>query len=282
MFVITKSKRPAAFNVGQLELTPDKAVDLLRRHSNAGLDILSRRPINADKHSAWILLARSYLEKTFGANSPHIASITNVGRYGGFALVAGEAWSDSHRADSLRTQIAKINSLIGILETECELLRNDIIKSGSKTRGRQIFLIHDHDHSALHETARFLGKLQQEVVILHVQQNQGKNIVENFEECANAGFAVVFLAAGGRGGIGAFAHDGLHPRARQNIIFGLGYFIGKLGRNRVCGLFEPDVEIPSDYAGVLCIEMDKKGAWHLHLARELKAAGLPVDMNNVF
>lgn len=117
---------------------------------------------------------------------------------------------------------------------------------------------------------------------MHVQPNQGKTIFESFEECANVGFAVVFLAADGKGGVKSSAHEGLNPRARQNVILGLGYFIGKLGRNRVCALFEPDVEIPSDYAGILCIEMDKKGAWHLQLARELKAAGLPVDMNNVF
>lgn len=55
--------------------------------------------------------------------------------------------------------------------------------------------------------------------------------------------------------------------------------LGRLGRNRVSGLYRPGVEIPSDYSGVLYQEFDEKGAWRLELARELKAAGLPVDMN---
>ena len=40
-------------------------------------------------------------------------------------------------------------------------------------------------------------------------------------------------------------------RARQNAILELGYFIGKIGRNRVCCLHKGDVELPSDIHGVL-------------------------------
>jgi len=39
------------------------------------------------------------------------------------------------------------------------------------------------------------------------------------------------------------------------------------------------VEIPSDYSGVLYVELTEGGGWRLELAKELKAAGLPVDMN---
>ena len=55
-----------------------------------------------------------------------------------------------------------------------------------------------------------------------------------------------------------------------------------VGRNNVCVLYTPGVELPSDYAGVLYLELDKLGAWHVQLAKEMKAAGLPVDMNDVF
>lgn len=243
---------------------------------------MSSRPINADKYSVWVLLAGNYLGKAFGSNSPNIASVMNIGRYGGFAIGTGEAWSDNHRAESLKTQIAKINVLIELLETECELQKNDVVESEPNVKGRQIFLIHGHDHPALRETTGFLGKLQQEVVVLPEKPDQGKTIVDKFEECANVGFAVILLTADDKGGVKSSAREGSQSRARKNAIFGLGYFIGKLGKNRVCALFEPDVEIPSDCADVLYIEMDKKGAWHLQLAKELKAAGLPVDMNDAF
>lgn len=93
------------------------------------------------------------------------------------------------------------------------------------------------------------------------------------------GYAIVLLTADDRGGTTSTPYENQKPRARQNVIFELGYFLGKLGRNRVCGLYVPGVEIPSDHTGVLYVELDDRGAWRLALAKEMKAAGLPIDMN---
>ncbi len=40
-------------------------------------------------------------------------------------------------------------------------------------------------------------------------------------------------------------------RDSQYVIFELGFFIGRLGRERVCCLYKQGVELPSDYSGVL-------------------------------
>ena len=71
------------------------------------------------------------------------------------------------------------------------------------------------------------------------------------------------------------------PRACQNVIFELGYFMGKLGRERVAALHKEGVELPSDIHGVVYVPMDDSEAWHLKLAKEMKAAGLPIDMNDL-
>ena len=63
------------------------------------------------------------------------------------------------------------------------------------------------------------------------------------------------------------------------MIFKFGYFIGRLGRNRVCALMEEGVEIPSDYSGVVYIRLDSTGIWKMLLVRELKAVGIDVDAN---
>jgi predicted nucleotide-binding protein len=63
------------------------------------------------------------------------------------------------------------------------------------------------------------------------------------------------------------------------VILELGYFIGRLGRGRVCALKVNSVEEPSDLHGVLYIPVDAAGAWILRLAKELKAAGVEIDMN---
>ena len=73
----------------------------------------------------------------------------------------------------------------------------------------------------------------------------------------------------------------LAPRARQNVILEFGYFLGKLGRSKVCGLYCEGVELPSDYDGVLYTKVDPEGAWQFKLVKELKAAGFDVDANRL-
>ena len=66
------------------------------------------------------------------------------------------------------------------------------------------------------------------------------------------------------------------------MIFEFGYFIGKLGRKRVCALVKGDVEKPSDYDGVLYIPLDDSDGWKMRLITELKTAGFNVDANRAF
>ena len=144
----------------------------------------------------------------------------------------------------------------------------------------EVFIVHGTDVGAKDAVARLLTKLGLEPVVLHEQPNQGRTIIEKFEEYAQVSFAVVLLTPddiGGRHG----QLDGLQPRARQNVIFELGFFLGKLGRRGTCALLKEAVEIPSDYDGVLYIPMDDHGAWQMKLVGELKGAGLDVDANRI-
>ena len=52
-----------------------------------------------------------------------------------------------------------------------------------------------------------------------------------------------------------------------------------LGRHKVCVLYRGDVEIPSDYAGVLFVALDDGGAWRFTVAREMKSIGMEIDLN---
>ena len=70
----------------------------------------------------------------------------------------------------------------------------------------------------------------------------------------------------------------LHPRARQNVVFELGFFIGASRPERVAALFKGDIERPSDFDGVVYISLDD-GNWRMGLSRELEAAGYPIDWN---
>ena len=97
--------------------------------------------------------------------------------------------------------------------------------------GYNIFLVHGHNDSLKESVARFLEKMDFKVTILHETPNHGLSIIEKFEKNSNVGFSVVLLTGDDKGGIASSKLEDMKLRGRQNVIFELGYFIGKLGRN---------------------------------------------------
>lgn len=143
---------------------------------------------------------------------------------------------------------------------------------------RRAFIVHGREQGPRDAIRNFLRDLDVEPVVLEDQPNQGRTIIEKFEASVDVGFAVIVLTPDD---IGAAKDekDEARPRARQNVLLELGFFIGLLGRARVAPLKIGDVEVPSDVDGIVYIDYDPGGAWKLRLAKELKAAGIEVDMN---
>ena len=92
----------------------------------------------------------------------------------------------------------------------------------TEVRGRRIFVVHGQDEAVLHETARLLEKLSQDFIILREQPNQGRTIIEKFEDYSDVGFAVVLLTNDDRGGRKDEGYETQRPPARQNVILELG------------------------------------------------------------
>jgi len=143
---------------------------------------------------------------------------------------------------------------------------------------RRIFVVHGRDAGPKEAVARFLERLGFKAIILHEQANEGMTIIEKVEKHSDVGFAVVLLTPDDEGNL---MGDPPRLRARQNVLLELGYFIGKLGRRHVCPLMVGQVEIPSDWHGVVNEAFDGGGAWRQTLARELQAAGHSIDWNAV-
>lgn len=148
----------------------------------------------------------------------------------------------------------------------------------SSNQSNRIFVVHGHDEGARESVARFVERLGLEAIILHEQANQGRTIIEKIEAHGDVGFAIVLLTPDDEG---CKKGELPEPRARQNVLLELGYFIGKLGRARVCALLRGTVSIPSDFSGVIWTVMDEANGWRQGLARELNAAGYAIDWSKV-
>ena len=145
---------------------------------------------------------------------------------------------------------------------------------------RKVFIVHGHDEGSREMVARYVQQLGFEPIILHEQASKGRTVIEKIDAHSDVGFAVVLLTpddVGARKG----EEDKLQARARQNVILELGYFLGKLERSRVCALKRGNVEVPSDFEGVVYVNFDDAGAWRTELGRELQAAGFEIDWNLV-
>ena len=142
---------------------------------------------------------------------------------------------------------------------------------------KRVFIAHGRDQGLKNGVVRFIEALGLEPVILHEQADQGQTVIEKLEREARVGFAVVLCTAddvvGGNRAIekGEENRDGRasRHRARQNVIFELGYFVAKIGRSRVSIVMDPDLEIPSDLAGVVYIH---RSSWKTELIKALTDA----------
>lgn len=139
----------------------------------------------------------------------------------------------------------------------------------------KVFIVHGHDDVSKLELARLLDKLGLEPIILHEQANRGRTLIEKLEANAlDIGYAFVLLTPDDEGTSTSSNDRHYRPRARQNVVLELGFFMGKLGRQRVCCLYKGDVELPSDMHGVAYYPFENKISECLEgIVKELKDAG---------
>lgn len=185
-------------------------------------------------------------------------------------------WRAAKRADDVTDEFIKdppghkkeyVKSDIGNIK--------DIVNSDSK-----IFIVHGHDDALKNELGVFLTDLGLKPIILHRQVDEGLTIIEKFEKNSDVKFAFILLTPDD---IGYSVADQSKPeserltehRARQNVIFEFGFFIGKLGRSKVCCIYKEDVALPTDVSGILYKKVkDSIEEIGLGLIKELKNTGI--------
>jgi hypothetical protein len=167
-------------------------------------------------------------------------------------LLGGDIEEDSRALrlfeQSMDKQIATLESVRKRLDLHPEAVPSrttmEAVLPIARPRDRsKVFVVHGHDQGAREGVARFLEKIGLEAILLREQPNRGRTVIEKFVDCAReVGFAVVLLTPDDLGG--AAGGDAQMSRARQNVVFELGYFVGSLGRGRACLLRKGDVGNP--------------------------------------
>lgn len=180
-----------------------------------------------------------------------------------------------------RQVVSLINTMLEELSLNTSGARD--AEENTAVRSNDIFVVHGHDNEMKQAVARTVEKLGLGAVILHEKPNRGQTLIEKIERFSTVGFAVVLLSPDDIGYSQTKGPDTAKPRARQNVILELGYFAAKLGRENVVALYKGEIELPSDYDGVLYTRYDgDSGAWRSELVAELKESGYDVSADNLY
>ena len=289
---MAKSKTPQQSSIEPKQWNSIEEIDIAKKKIQRRIDELINLNIpqavttqNGADHQTEKNISNTILE-VYGEKSPEYKDHKYIRLISGSFHVGTTTNEKIDLKERGRVRVIGIlNSLLAQLDEKREDIKDvpltftTALQQRNYSNSSAIFLVHGHDNSVLHETARFLEKLKQEIVILREQPNEGRTIIEKFVDYSEVGFAIVLLTPDDRGGTLDCPYEKQQMRARQNVIMELGYFLGKLGRERVAALYKSGVEIPSDYQGVLFTEIDSGDGWKFQLAKELKAAGYNIDMN---
>lgn len=138
-------------------------------------------------------------------------------------------------------------------------LIQELIYGANFEKNPKCFIVHGHDHVVLLELKDYLQNTLhfEKPIVLRDEPSLGRTIIEKFEqETADIDLVFVILTPDDKGSVAQDPNE-IKRRARQNVIFELGYFCGKLQRKsgRVIFLHKGGLELPSDISGLVYIDI---------------------------
>lgn len=268
---------------GARKISSQRATAELGKLKQTALDD-PRVRVTGPAHEQWKAQVRAVMERSLGSDASVLNDFNHIKYHVGVWTGAPAEAEDDRRFFE-----SKVDSAVAYIEAALYELDLDGTTPGATMATHRpngadpagdVFLVHGHDAEAKHHVARIVQRLtNREPVILDEQASRSRTVIEKFEDHGGAAaFAIVLLTPDDVGGP---AKGSMSPRARQNVVFELGYFVGRLGRDRVVAMTKGGVELPSDIAGVVYISLDKDD-WAHRLGREMRGVkGLEVDLNRL-
>ncbi len=247
----------------------------------ADTDALIKKDItnSEPEFEAWEMKIKRFLSNKYGEGSIEMKKFDDT-----------PFWLGNYTYDTPSEEIHKndinscrrgLNTTKLILESYLEDFVEDE-KTETHTEQQQqrdmskIFIVHGHDGELKEAVARVIEKQDISAIILSEQANGGRTIIEKFEDNSDVGGAICLFTADDIGKDKDLKDE--KKRARQNVVFEAGYFMGKLGRDHIVIIAESGIEMPSDLDGIV---YTSKTNWQLELLKELKAMGYKVSADKL-
>jgi len=234
-----------------------------------------------------------FLEKVFGEESNEAVTFENIEFYNSYLtydLLSG-GWKENILKEKDTFDKGLRNAIFYLKNYETEIIHDvDISEragAGARQKGsskgdnrKNIFIVHGRNDSVKDKVANFISKLGIEPIILNEQINRGQTLLEKFEEYSDVKVAIIIFT---NEDIGDYNDNSEYEkRARQNMIFEAGYFLGKLGKKNTIVIAEQGVMMPSVLEGYTYFQMDQEETWKVDIAKKLKSMKkYSIDMSDL-
>ena len=201
---------------------------------------------SAPKFQAWHVKAERFLIKKYGEKSYEVENFKSFS----FSLMCFTFdTSENEFIKACKDDLCAVKAIFeqylddmkeNKFSDQGELQKNDYSK---------VFIVHGHDGELKESVARVIERQGIKPVILSEQANRGATIIEKIETYSDVKGAICLFTSDDIGrGINELTDS---PRARQNVVFESGYFVGKLGRQNVVLISDENIELPSDLQGIV-------------------------------
>ena len=221
-----------------------------------------------DEYETWKTKTGIFLKDKFGEESPIYKRFSDIIFYSLDSSGFTRACSDA---------LPTIEGYLEYMEEDMEDTKADDSLDTSthtiNTDFSQIFIVHGHDSAMRESVARLIEKQGIHPIILSDEVNSGMTIIEKIEKHANVDAAICIFSPDD---IGKSKKENVErDRARQNVVLETGYFMGKLGRDKVIILTNGDLEFPSNMQGIVYTDAD----WKIKVLKELNQIGFKVSLS---
>lgn len=231
--------------------------------------------VESNDYVTWYTRAKMFLLSVYGYNSEQFRTFDNR-RFSTMNIVSTYDQDIAACKKGLEKTKAEFSVYLeDIIEKENACLNNE--RDNNEIGNKKVFIVHGHDEILKQAVARIVEKQGIEAIILSEKANQGRTIIEKIEEYSDVGAAICLFTNDDEGK--EQSEKDLKPRARQNVVFEAGYFIGYLGRNKVVIISDEDNELPGDLGGVV---YTGKEEWKGKLAVELENMGFIIDYKKLY
>jgi predicted nucleotide-binding protein len=303
MFWRTREQKVATRK--KVDATPTPPVELkvaeaearvrLTERMELGRSFLSRQIRNNDDYEVldkdyrkWNDFNNALLKQLF--TTEEIANEYNAWTIMPVIVVRSGGESFSEKVEKLSERIGtkqhRLDSIIERLElfpvasyAAPQVHQTSITSAPNLTKSNKVFVVHGRDEAAKANLEALLHEIGLEPVVLHRQADEGMTVIEKFEKHSDVGYAFILLTPDEFAYLAAEsgkpdADRDKERRARPNVVFEWGYFVGKLGRSRVCCISTGNVDVPSDMNGLVTkryqASIDEVA---YGITKDLKAAG---------